>query len=112
MIFGLMVIATLAALFSGILCKVINLKNSYVVLLVQFLFTFGVSYGTAYWMGKGVFTNGYIALVCAVISVVIYGVLFLAQKLLGPLDSRKPGTWAIKLNHHHHNAGRHHTQTR
>ena len=106
MLFGLIVTATLAALFAGIMCYVLKVTNSYLVLLIQFLVSWGASYGIAYWLSQGVFTEGYIALVCAVISTIIFAVLLLAQKLLGPLNSRRPGSLAKKLQQHHHK--RHH----
>ncbi|RYZ76414.1 MAG: hypothetical protein EOP04_32105 [Proteobacteria bacterium] len=111
MIYALMVTATLAALIAGIACYALKVKNSYVVLLIQFLASWAGSYGIAYWMGKGVFTNAYIAGVSAILSVVIFGVLFLARKLLGPLNSRREGSWAKKLNSHPHNPGRHQKHT-
>lgn len=97
MIYGLLVTATLVTLVVGIVCYMMKMKNSYLVLLLQFLMSFAASYGVAYWIGKGVFTEGYIAAVCAVISLVIFGLLLLLEKTIGPLDTREPGSLGVKM---------------
>ncbi|MBC7533729.1 MAG: hypothetical protein H7318_19350 [Oligoflexus sp.] len=106
MIFGLLVTAILVTLTVGVICYALKMKNSYLVLMLQFLISFAASYGVAYWMGKGVFTEGYIAAVCAVISLVIFALLLFLRKTIGPLDSREPGPLGAKLtrdqSRHHH----------
>ncbi len=105
MIYALMLTATLVTLLVGILCYALKMKNTFLVLLLQFASSFAASYGVAYWLGKGVFTNTYIAAVCAVISAVIFGVLYLLRQTIGPLNNREPGPWGEKM-------GRDHSRTR
>lgn len=98
MIYALLVTATLVTLAVGILCHVLKVKNSYLVLGIQFVSTFAASYGVTYWLGKGVFTNGYMAAVCAVISLAIFGLLLFLRETIGPLDTRESGPLGIKLS--------------
>ncbi len=101
MIFGLLVTATLATLVVGVICYAMHLKNSYLVLSLQFLGSFLATYGIAYWMGKGVFTEAYIAGVCAVLSLVVFGLLAFLRSTIGPLDTREPGPLGVKLSRDH-----------
>jgi len=101
MIYALMVTATLVTLLVGVACYALKVKNTFAVLLLQFGISFAASYGVAYWLGQGVFTNAYIAAVCGVITLVIFGVLFFLQQTIGPLNNRKPGPIAEKMSRDH-----------
>ncbi|RZA24371.1 MAG: hypothetical protein EOP10_10095 [Proteobacteria bacterium] len=101
MIYALLVTATLSALFAGIILYGLKVRNSYAILLVQFLVSFGASFGVSYYLGKGVFTTEYIAGICALVSLVIFGVLYFLYKTIGPLENRSPGTLGQKMQNPH-----------
>ncbi len=101
MIYALLVTATLSSLFTGIVLYGLKVRNTYAILLLQFLASFGASFGIAYYIGEGVFTTGYIAGVCALVSAVIFGVLYFLHKTIGPLENRAPGPLGRKLQHPH-----------
>lgn len=101
MIYALLVTATLSALFAGIALYALKVRNTYAILLLQFLVSFGASFAVAYYINAGVFTTEYIAGVCAIVSLVIFGVLYLLHKTIGPLENRTPGTLGQKMQHPH-----------
>jgi uncharacterized membrane protein len=101
MIYALLVTATLSALFAGIALYGLKVRNTYAILLTQFLVSFASSFGVAYYLGKGVFTTEYIAGICALVSVVIFAVLYFLHKTIGPLENRAPGTLGQKMQKPH-----------
>lgn len=101
MIYALLVTATLSSLFAGIVLYGLKVRNTYAILLLQFLVSFGASFGIAYYIGNGVFTTEYIAGVCAIVSLVIFGVLYFLRQTIGPLENRRPGPIGQKMQHPH-----------
>lgn len=101
MIYALLVTATISSLFCGIVLYGLKVRNTYAILLAQFLVSFGASFGVAYYIGAGVFTTEYIAGICALVSLVIFAVLYFLHKTIGPLENRSPGPLGQKMQHPH-----------
>lgn len=91
--YGLLVAAVIAALLAGAVCYGLKIRRTYVVLAIQFLASFALTSLIAFNMASAQrYTEyGKLALICAGICLLLFGIETFLKKTIGPLENRKPG---------------------
>ncbi len=101
MVFALLVTASLSSILAGFVLFALSVRNTYAILLAQFIVSFASSFGMAYYVGNGSIGTAYIAGVSGIVSAVIFSVLYFLHKTIGPLEDRSPGPIGRKMQHSH-----------
>ena len=91
--YGLLVTAVIGALIAGAVCYGLKVRKTYAVLLAQFVTSFALTTIIAMTLAsrKESPEYGKVALICAGICLLLFGIETLLKKTIGPLENRKPG---------------------
>ena len=89
--YAMLVTATLTILLVAALCYALKIRNTYVVLGLQFILSFAATYSLTHYVAGDMYHYGAIALICAVICLFIFGFSYFLKKTVGPLENRRTG---------------------